>query len=196
MKNVPSCRSDVELTCVQRCCFSESRVHKVANVVAIVVGLLILAGGLVCSVLFGAELGMFYTMIVLGISVAVGILLLTSGVCLSCRALASKTRKIDRKDLPKYDSQISKIKQEITETTKIISKAEEDISRLFDEYNKVKLEHKSLVGSKNQASKKLEIASKKCSEARTDLNSLLEKLQKDSSSSGGGGVTSLVLKKP
>ncbi|WP_434698665.1 hypothetical protein SBV47_00005 [Chlamydia crocodili] len=189
MRSVPSRDFNlIDVVRVQHCCFNESRAHKVANIIVIVIGLLILAAGLVCSVLFGAELGTLYTMTTLGVSVCVGVLLLTIGAsCLSCRTLVSKTRAMVTNRSTKYNSEISKIKQEISETATLIDLEEKKLLKLIEEYNKNKFEHARLLSDKNQASKELEIASKKCSEARTDLNSLLEKLQKDSSSSGGGG---------
>ncbi|WP_434668915.1 hypothetical protein [Chlamydia crocodili] len=195
MKSVPSSSSTlVELTCTQRCCFSESRTYKVANVVAIVIGLLILSAGLICSVLFGTGLGMLYTMVILGTSVAIGILLLTVGTsCLMCRSLASKTHRIDRKDDSKSyiaNQHIDQIKKEISETTSKIDKVEKSLLKLVDEYNQGKVDHITLLAARDEAYKKLETISRKYSEARSDLNSLLDQLNKDSDSvcrSGGGG---------
>ncbi|MEF9497533.1 hypothetical protein [Chlamydia sp. 04-14] len=188
MKSVPSSSSTlVELTCLQRCCFSGSRVHKVANIIAMIIGILILAGGVVSVVLFGAELGALYTMIVLGASVAVGILLLTVGAsCLSCRALSPRQRSLDISKYRIDDEQIQKLKNKISNNAEDITKAQEYLIKAVDRYQKVSKEHKKLLENKNEINKKLEIASKKYSEARLSLNAFLEKIQKESTNSSGG----------
>ncbi|WP_434678112.1 hypothetical protein SBV43_00005 [Chlamydia crocodili] len=184
MKSVPSCNS-LDIVHTRSNSFIDSRAYKVANLVAMIFGLLILAAGIACTIIFGVELGSLYTMVTLGVSIAVGSILLTIGAsCLGFRSLFNKTHRIDR---TAEDTKIVKLKQEIFKSTSQIEEEEKKLLKLSEEYKKVHLELKTLLKKKDQASKKLEEVNEKYTEARADLNSLLEKIQKDSSSSGGGG---------
>ncbi|MFJ1509565.1 hypothetical protein SBV45_02640 [Chlamydia crocodili] len=183
MKTVPlHTPNSSQGTCIQRNCISESRTHKVANIIAIIVGILILAAGLACSVLFGAELGMLYTMVVLGASVAVGVLLLSLGAsCLTCRSLTSKTIRIEKKDEPKRryidDAQISNLKQNIVSTSGGIEEARKNLDKVLEDYEKAKSEYKELVKKRDDANKEMGDASKKYAKARTKLGTVSEKIK-------------------
>ncbi|MEF9497026.1 hypothetical protein, partial [Chlamydia sp. 04-14] len=186
MKSVPSCNSNsLDIVHTQSNSYIDSRAYKVANLVAIIFGLLILAAGVACTIIFGFELGSLYTMVTLGVSMAVGSIFLTIGAsCLGFRSLFKKTHRIDR---PAEDAKIVQLKQEIFKSTSQIEEEEKKLLKLSKEYRKIHLELKTLLKNKDQASKKLEEINEKYTEAHADLNSLLEKLQKDSSLSGGGG---------
>ncbi|WP_375793970.1 hypothetical protein O1W69_02670 [Chlamydia sp. 12-01] len=203
MKTVPlHALNPSDGTCIQRHCISESRTHKVANIIAIIVGVLILAAGLACSVLFGAELGMLYTMVILGASVAVGILLLSLGAsCLTCRSLTSKTIRIEKKDEPKRryidDVQISNLKQNIVSTSGSIDEAYKNLDKVIEDYEKINLEHQELIKKRDNANKEMLDASKRYAKTRTLLATVTEKIKQQtlldadlSHRSGGGGVTS------
>ncbi|QVE49326.1 hypothetical protein [Chlamydia crocodili] len=183
MKTVPlHTPNSSQGTCIQRNCISESRTHKVANIIAIIVGILILAAGLACSVLFGAELGMLYTMVALGASVAVGVLLLSLGAsCLTCRSLTSKTIRIEKKDEPKRryidDAQISNLKQNIVSTSGGIEEAHRNLDKVLEDYEKARSEHKELVKKRDDANKEMLDASKRYAKARIKLGTVSEKIK-------------------
>ncbi|SYX09257.1 chromosome segregation protein SMC,IncA protein [Chlamydia poikilotherma] len=200
MKTVPlHTPNSSQGTCIQRNCISESRTHKVANIIAIIFGILILAAGLACSVLFGAELGMLYTMVVLGASVAVGILLVSLGAsCLTCRSLTSNTIRIEKKDEPKRryidDAQISNLKQNIVSTSGGIDQARKNLDKVIEDYNQAKSEYKELVKKRDDANKEMGDASKKYAKARTKLATVSEKIKQqtllDADLSRRSGITS------
>ncbi|MEF9497025.1 hypothetical protein [Chlamydia sp. 04-14] len=183
MKTVPlHTPNSSEGTCIQRNCISESRTHKVANIIAIIFGILILAAGLACSVLFGAELGMLYTMVALGASVAVGVLLLSLGAsCLTCRSLTSKTIRIEKKDEPKRryidDTKISNLKQNIVSNSGGIEEARKNLDKVVEDYEKARSEYKELIKKRDDANKEMLDASKRYAKARTKLGTVSEKIK-------------------
>ncbi|WP_375797202.1 hypothetical protein O1W70_04095 [Chlamydia sp. 16-02] len=194
MKCVPSCCVlNLEKKDAQCCDVSESRARKVANIISILLGVLILSAGIVGVVLFGAELGMMYSILVIGLSVAVGFLLLTVGAsCLTCRALISKARASGFVPVKKYidEEKVLKLKQNISENKAVVASAEDNLNSIVSKYQKAQDEHKKLLTQKTEAKSKLENANQEMVRAKNNFESASEKFQKQIeliSSSGGGG---------
>ncbi|WP_434694525.1 hypothetical protein SBV45_02665 [Chlamydia crocodili] len=198
MKCVPSCCVlNLEKKDAQCCDVSESRARKVANIISILLGVLILSAGIVGVVLFGAELGMMYSILVIGLSVAVGFLLLTVGAsCLTCRALISKARASGFVPVKKYidEEKVLKLKQNISENKAVVASAEDNLNSIVSKYQKAQDEHKKLLTQKTEAKSKLENANQEMVRAKNNFESASEKFQKQieliSSSGGGGGTPS------
>ncbi|BAE80987.1 hypothetical protein [Chlamydia felis Fe/C-56] len=80
----------------KRCCnFSASRVRLVATIVSVMVSLLMLSGAITLAILFGAQLGILYSTVIIGLSVVIGILLITASLkCFTCLALVPQSPRI------------------------------------------------------------------------------------------------------
>lgn len=71
--------------------FLDSRVRVVATILSIVASLLIIIGAIAAVVLFGSQLGLLYSTIIIGLSVAIGVLLFSASFrCFTCCALVSR----------------------------------------------------------------------------------------------------------
>ncbi|WP_348663055.1 hypothetical protein [Chlamydia vaughanii] len=178
MKCLPSCcQVNLENKGTQCCDVSESRARKIASIITVVVGVLLAIAGVVATVLFGPELGMLYSALIIGLSVAIGLVLLSIGSsCLTCRALVSKVRSSGFIPQTRYDDDttLNSLKQRVDECKVAVVSVEEELAASLDQYDETKAAYAKVVGEKKQAENKMLTCKVSLDKAKENLNKAME----------------------
>ncbi|SYX09264.1 IncA protein [Chlamydia poikilotherma] len=135
-----------------RCCnFLDSRVRLVATILSIIASLLIITGAIAAVVLFGSQLGLLYSTIIIGLSVAIGVLLFSASLrCFTCCALVSRSQHISENIVRSYvqdlgSPQVSSTSSETTETV------EQHLRDVLSECSQARVGYQDLINQRDES---------------------------------------------
>ncbi|WP_375793960.1 IncA family protein [Chlamydia sp. 12-01] len=141
-----------------RCCnFLGTRAQLVATIVSIVASLLIITGAVVVVILFGSQLGVLYSTIIIGLSVAIGVLLFSVSLrCFTCCALVSRSQHISGNTVRPYinDEKPEETSSDLNRSVEI----EENLNDVLLEYAQARSVYQDLVDQKNAVKIQLDTA--------------------------------------
>ncbi|MEF9497016.1 IncA family protein [Chlamydia sp. 04-14] len=152
-----------------RCCnFLDSRVRLIATIVSIIASLLIVAGAIATIVLFGSQLGLLYSTIIIGVSVAIGVLLFSASFrCFTCCALIPRSPHISENTPRSYvhDSETSQISSTPYENRE---RVEQHLQDVLSEYDQAHTAYQDLISQRERSITRLRTAREAYDNANAD----------------------------
>ncbi|WP_284441920.1 hypothetical protein [Chlamydia gallinacea] len=125
----------------------ELRPLRVASILSVVLGILALVGGggLVASCLFGVELGIFTSLLVLCVTLSLGLLFLFVGLnCLVCRSLVLKSRSVP----VLCDQEVLSLERLVSENRASAEAAEREVSSELEKLLNTQRRYEDLLRSR------------------------------------------------
>ncbi|AGE75378.1 TMH family membrane protein [Chlamydia psittaci Mat116] len=160
-----------------RCCnFSDSRVHVLTTIISLIASLLIITGAIAAVVLFGTQLGVLYSTVIIGISVAIGVLLFSASLkCFSCHAVISQSQRFSE-DTPRSHIHDSRPSEAPALTEESIDAIERELRTLMSEHEQERLNHQYFVSQRDLAKISMDSAREEFDNAYTDFQRFQELL--------------------
>ncbi|CAH64214.1 TMH family membrane protein [Chlamydia abortus] len=156
-----------------RCChFSDSRVHFLTTIVSLIASLLIITGAIAAVILFGTQLGVLYSTVIIGVSVAIGVLLFSASLqCFSCPAVVSQSQRFSE-DNPRSHIHDSKLSEATTLTEESVEAIERELHTLLSEYEQERLAYECCISQRNLVKISMDSAKEEFDNAYADVQRL------------------------
>ncbi|QVE49334.1 IncA family protein [Chlamydia crocodili] len=156
-----------------RCCnFLDSRVRLVATILSIIASLLIVTGAIAAVVLFGLQLGLLYSTIIIGLSVAIGVLLFSASLrCFTCCALVSRSQHISENIARPYVHD-SGFPQRSSTSCENAEKIEQHLRDVVSECAQARVAYQDLINQRDESITSLRIAREAYESADADYQRL------------------------
>ncbi|WP_366223656.1 IncA family protein [Chlamydia buteonis] len=153
-----------------RCCnFPDSRVHFLTTIVSLIASLLIITGAIAAVILFGAQLGVLCSTVIMGISVAIGVLLFSASLkCFSCHAVISQSQRFSE-NIPRSYVNDSRFSEATALTEESVEAIERELRTLLSEHEQERLAYQCFISQRDLAKISMDSAREEFDNAYTDF---------------------------